>query len=541
MKFNNCLFLCLVILECLHHRHHAFSLDNQALTEENNDQETKTEDVEESTDAGGVEEVDCESQAKKGECQTNYDMWNTCTPNCVKHSKDTWKNCPTLAYNERCISRSLEMRRDMHINCPETCGYAIAWNFKHREFMKLDKFATVDTALGDEPCAPPRGILATADIMRDRLLLYISGGVDVVKGMNHAWIPDDFLVFYGLCEALLYTLRLYDTVFHHHKKHFGKSLHDHKHGHGHKHVDHKHHSNHKTNNIDQKDTVEERRYLLSITNKTTLNSRNLAATSKKISSERISNKKKDVKEAFNVDSKGNTKSTGGTTKSSKVFQKVDQKVSQYQAIIEEVNKAIETAENSDVYLVRQLAQWVYRMNTSSYHDFPYDLTQSCPTGPFPVKHDSSASKSTRILQDSETDSENDKAETESESEVEFEGDATEPAQVCQHCRHQDIQLKHLPDILGIKLNLAKFNVSSRSLSSRTVKLKNGVLVPRLGFGCGMLGSDSEAEEAMYNAIKAGYRHFDTAQGYSKYIIIYSMKLNYMYIYCSLILFYYFNL
>jgi hypothetical protein len=171
----------------------------QVLSEESSEEKEKSEEntaaattneEEEAATENEVEEVDCETQAKQGECQRNYDMWNTCAPNCVKHSKDTWKNCRVLADNERCISRSIEMRRDMHMNCPQTCGYAIAWNFKHREFMKLDKFPTLDSSLGDEPCAPPRGILAAADIMRDRLLLYISGGVDVVKGMNYVWIPD---------------------------------------------------------------------------------------------------------------------------------------------------------------------------------------------------------------------------------------------------------------------------------------------------------------------------------------------------------------
>ena len=194
MKFHSLLFLFLAF-GSLHHVWSEENNEGKENTNENeatkNEEDNTTESTSSDTEGGSDGEVaDCESLAKQGECQRNYDMWNTCAPNCVKHSKDTWKNCKPLADNARCISRSVEMRRDMHMNCPETCGYAIAWNFKHREFMKLDKFATVDSTLGDEPCAPPRGILATADIMRDRLLLYISGGVDVVKGMNYVWIPD---------------------------------------------------------------------------------------------------------------------------------------------------------------------------------------------------------------------------------------------------------------------------------------------------------------------------------------------------------------
>ena len=319
-------------------------------------------------------------------------------------------------------------------------------------------------------------------------------------------------MIYGVCEALLYTLRLYDTAFFHHKRHAGKHGHGHKHGHkqvkeaesGRKLISHFESGSDSTN-----------------TTSITYTSRYLAGSSsttgKKGTTEKTAGKKKDVKEAFNGDtSKSNSGSGGGKSGStvSKAFQKSDQKVSQYQAIMSEVTKAIETAQNSDLFLVRKLAQWVQRMNTSSHHDFPYDSSLTCPTGSFSAQQDSPAPKSSRRLEEAESGAE----ESPSESESESESENSEPARVCQQCRPHDIPLKQLPEILGIKLNLAKFNVSSRSLSSKTVKLKNGVLVPRLGFGCGMLaGVGSEAEETMFNAIKAGYRHFDTAQGYGTFI------------------------
>ncbi|MHC5372681.1 aldo/keto reductase [Enterococcus sp. LJL120] len=48
---------------------------------------------------------------------------------------------------------------------------------------------------------------------------------------------------------------------------------------------------------------------------------------------------------------------------------------------------------------------------------------------------------------------------------------------------------------------------------QTVKLNNGVEVPILGFGTFQITDPKEAEQAVIDAIKAGYRHIDTAQSY----------------------------
>ncbi len=43
-------------------------------------------------------------------------------------------------------------------------------------------------------------------------------------------------------------------------------------------------------------------------------------------------------------------------------------------------------------------------------------------------------------------------------------------------------------------------------------LSNGVLIPKIGFGTWMIDDDNVAE-VLVQAVKEGYRHFDTAQGY----------------------------
>lgn len=48
---------------------------------------------------------------------------------------------------------------------------------------------------------------------------------------------------------------------------------------------------------------------------------------------------------------------------------------------------------------------------------------------------------------------------------------------------------------------------------KTVRLNNGVEVPILGFGTYQITDATEAEQAVKDAITAGYRHIDTAQSY----------------------------
>ena len=45
---------------------------------------------------------------------------------------------------------------------------------------------------------------------------------------------------------------------------------------------------------------------------------------------------------------------------------------------------------------------------------------------------------------------------------------------------------------------------------RTIRLNNGVEIPILGFGTFQI-TGTDAEQAVMEAIKAGYRHIDTAQ------------------------------
>ena len=52
-----------------------------------------------------------------------------------------------------------------------------------------------------------------------------------------------------------------------------------------------------------------------------------------------------------------------------------------------------------------------------------------------------------------------------------------------------------------------------AIDMQTIKMNNEIEIPILGFGTFQITDPQEAEEAVYQAIKAGYRHIDTAQSY----------------------------
>lgn len=51
------------------------------------------------------------------------------------------------------------------------------------------------------------------------------------------------------------------------------------------------------------------------------------------------------------------------------------------------------------------------------------------------------------------------------------------------------------------------------IDMQTIKMNNGIEIPILGFGTFQITDPQAAEEAVYQAIKVGYRHIDTAQSY----------------------------
>eukprot|EP00494_Astrolonche_serrata_P032514 UN32783 len=69
-----------------------------------------------------------------------------------------------------------------------------------------------------------------------------------------------------------------------------------------------------------------------------------------------------------------------------------------------------------------------------------------------------------------------------------------------------------PNFIEDSVGINFLKAGSDPVSKKTVELKDGNIMPRVGFGTWML-QGTECYNAVKWALEAGYRHFDTAQGY----------------------------
>jgi len=90
----------------------------------------------------------------------------------------------------------------------------VGWSPWARRAVGIDR-TIPEKALAPEPvdkCTIPVDLLSAANIMRNRLVEFVSGNSVSVPGLASS-APSEFLGYFGLTEALLYTTRLYQASF----------------------------------------------------------------------------------------------------------------------------------------------------------------------------------------------------------------------------------------------------------------------------------------------------------------------------------------
>lgn len=129
----------------------------------------------------GNEHPKCHHLAIRGDCNKNVTMWSECHHSCLYHAKDyTTVDCKKEAEKGHCFTH----KEVMQLECPESCSFALAWFSNIRQAMHLSDHPPMPRDAATESCIKPRGILDVADIMRNRLLLYIAGGAEIVEGLS---------------------------------------------------------------------------------------------------------------------------------------------------------------------------------------------------------------------------------------------------------------------------------------------------------------------------------------------------------------------
>jgi diketogulonate reductase-like aldo/keto reductase len=134
-------------------------------------------------------------------------MWGDCVGSCIGYAEDTSDNCERWAAEGECT----ENPTYIHVNCPRSCAYAIAWNPWLRQSLDIDTLH-LDPAVGLDNIDSASNVFAAAEIIRDRLDKFIGGLSPVATGLA-VTAPSHYLGMMGLTEAVLYSLRLYEVIF----------------------------------------------------------------------------------------------------------------------------------------------------------------------------------------------------------------------------------------------------------------------------------------------------------------------------------------
>lgn len=124
----------------------------------------------------------CHHWAVRGDCNKNVTMWSSCHHSCLQHAKDINIDCKKEADKGHCFTK----KEVIQLECPESCSFALVWFSNIRTAFHLSEHPTIPQEAAFESCMKPQGILDVADIMRNRLLLYIAGGAEVVEGLDLA-------------------------------------------------------------------------------------------------------------------------------------------------------------------------------------------------------------------------------------------------------------------------------------------------------------------------------------------------------------------
>lgn len=143
------------------------------------------------------EHADCDLWASRdGECLHNPGfMWTKCHSSCIEQARDLQPRCNEWAEEGECTANPTYI----HYNCPEACGYAVAWSPFVRRTLGIDRLPVIN-ALTTDVCTP-RDVFSAALVMRQRLRSVIFfGGASSAPGLTFD-APSEYLGMLGLAEV----------------------------------------------------------------------------------------------------------------------------------------------------------------------------------------------------------------------------------------------------------------------------------------------------------------------------------------------------
>lgn len=142
-------------------------------------------------------------------------MWTSCLTSCISFANNI-ANDEGYEFHSKCKDWAAEGECEanpnfINLHCPVDCGLAVAWDpFTRRELQFSE--IPFEPSLAQDNCGDNvSDVISAAEIIKERLTKYFSGGYNSVTGFSSA-SPSNYLNKMGLAEAVLYVLRLYEVV-----------------------------------------------------------------------------------------------------------------------------------------------------------------------------------------------------------------------------------------------------------------------------------------------------------------------------------------
>lgn len=149
----------------------------------------------------------CDIWGDEGECVKNPGfMYTTCNDYCRVGALDDDDRCVNWANEGECTHNP----RYIQIHCPSSCSKALSWSPWARRAAGIPEITELDDDPAIKNCQnADTTVFGLAQILYNRLYSFMSGYR--VNGLGDG-APSDFNGYMGLCEAILYTARLYKLV-----------------------------------------------------------------------------------------------------------------------------------------------------------------------------------------------------------------------------------------------------------------------------------------------------------------------------------------
>eukprot|EP01035_Chromulina_nebulosa_P010620 gene10620-14256_t len=130
-------------------------------------------------------------------------MWSSCLTSCISFAKNI-VNDEGYEFHSKCKDWAAEGECEanpnfINVHCPAECGMSVAWDPFTRRELQFDEIP-FESSLSQDNCGDNvSDVISAAEVIKERLTKYFSGGYNSVTGFSSA-SPSNYLNKMGLAE-----------------------------------------------------------------------------------------------------------------------------------------------------------------------------------------------------------------------------------------------------------------------------------------------------------------------------------------------------